>query len=315
MIYNTDFETAAKIVDMYLEKFPRAQSYAVKLTSSYSDSEWTTYHLLTAEEQETLRKCFVRADVELCSLQEVLDKGVAPKELVDKLYENVSAYDFDTIESVDLDNPKKLTNFGIQTIDKEGKLGLKCFTWVELTDEEYKEILAELLVNANHYSINMMVFQKPELAQKIMKRLAFIEEGSHLVKDPFLVDMVELSLDAESILNPFVDVLGLFCSYDSSLKDFAIRNQVGPASCVGDIYSKFTKEGHHHVIMRFVGTKVIIEQISTIPKIKNAYFEVDARNIMNKYGLNTPEEIYPYLKEHFNRKNCYKVLRNDLSGL
>lgn len=314
MTYRTDIEVAARVADMYLEKFPRAQSYAVKLVSSYSRSEWTTYHLFTAEEQEILRKCFARAAAELCTLQEVLDKGYAPKELVEKLHENVSVYDFDTIESVDLDNPKKLTNFGIQTIDTEGNLGLKHFTWVELTDEEYKEILAELLANANHYSINMMVFQKPELAQKIMKRLAFTEEGSHLVKDPFLVDMVELSLDAESILNPFVDVLGLF-DYGSSFRDFAVRNQVGYASGVNDIYSKFTKEGHHHVVMRFVGRRVVIEQIATIPNISEECFEVEARTIMNKYAIRTPEEIYPYLREHFNRKNCYKVLRKDLFGL
>lgn len=314
MTYRKDIEIAARVADMYLEKFPRAQSYAVKLVSSYSFSEWTTYHLFTPEEHAALRKCSVRAAAELCSLQEVFDKGYAPKELVEKLFENVSVYDFDKIESVDLDNPRKLTNFGIQIIDRDGKLGPKEFSMVELSDDEYKEILSNLLANANHYSINMMVFEKPELAQKIMKRLAFIEEGSHLVKDPFLVDMVELSLDAESILNPFVDVLGLF-NEGSPFRDFAVRNQVGPVYGVHDIYSMFTKEGHHHVIMRFVGRKVVIEQIASIPNINEAYFEVDAKTIMDKYGLNTPEEIYPYLKEHFNRKNCFKVLRKDLFGL
>lgn len=315
MIYKMDLEIAAKVADMYLEKFPRTLSYAVKLISNYSEAEWTTYHSFTPEEQAILRKCFAKADVESCSLQEALDKVGASKKLVDKLLENVSCYDFDKIESVDLDNPRKLTNFGIQTIDKDGKFGHKYFTWVELTDHEYKEILTELLANANHYSLNIMVFQKPELAQKIMKRLAFIEEGSHMVKDPFLVDMVELNLDAESILNPFMDVLGLFDNEKLWLKDFAIRNQVVPADGINYIYSKFTKEGHHHVIMKFVGRRVVIEQIATIPNINEASFEVDASTIMNKYRLKTPEEIYPYLKEHFNRKNCYKVLQKDLVGL
>jgi hypothetical protein len=44
------------------------------------------------------------------------------------------------------------------------------------------------------------------------------------------------------------------------------------------------------------------------------YFEFDARIALKKFGLEKPDELYPYLKEHYNTRDCLSRIREFLTG-
>jgi hypothetical protein len=43
-------------------------------------------------------------------------------------------------------------------------------------------------------------------------------------------------------------------------------------------------------------------------------FTVDASVVMEKYGLDAPEDIYPYFKEHYHKADALEQLRKELLG-
>ena len=72
----------------------------------------------------------------------------------------------------------------------------------------------------------------------------------------------------------------------------------------------------YQVCMHFVGRKIQITQ-SGITLMSHRFhdndsFKVEAADIMKKYGLNSPEEIFPYLRENFNSPDCFYRLHQDL---
>ena len=40
-------------------------------------------------------------------------------------------------------------------------------------------------------------------------------------------------------------------------------------------------------------------------------FTVDARELMDKFSLNSPKEILPYLKEHYNTPDCFYRIKKE----
>lgn len=319
LIKNSDKnqECAMRVADLYLEKNPRELYYGADLVSTEDDSEMTYYHSHTDEELEILRKCMAIAKEEDYTLDEILaTEGYT--ELLEKLVTNHSLLPLDLVKSVDLDNPLKYTQFSFQNFQVDGSVRPKRHIDVPLTDEEYKTILAEMLLNSNRYSMNMLVYHKPEIAKAIMAHISYSSCDCIMENyEPFVVDMCEFREVCEKILNPFKDELNLFNSEDKELKEFAHWRQIVPDS--GDLFfcpeAKDGADPEVHVYMHFDGSMVKVHQDTTSDTngtYDSVSFEADAEVVMNRYGLKTPEEILPYLQEYCTTRDCYYILRNEI---
>lgn len=316
-----DQETANKIAAIYLDKFPRNKSYGVTLTSTEDDSEMTFYHTLSDEELEILRECSCIAKEEHCSLDEILSSE-GHDDLLEKLVEHDTSLLLNVVESIDLENPLKFTNFTYQGLKENGELGCKRRIGTDLTDDEFKEILVELLLFSNRYSMNMLVYRKPDLCQKIMKHITYASMDYQIENwNSYIADMYEQKSVCESILNPFKDIIGIFNSKDDRTKKFAIYHQLVP-ECgeLNELYVNYEDHGKDsfHVLMHYEGTKIIISQ-EGITRIKANFhdidsFTIDAYDVMKKYSLEKPEDIYPFLKEKCNSIDCFYTLRKELTN-
>ena len=128
--------------------------------------------------------------------------------------------------------------------------------------------------------------------------------------------MEDLKTACEQILNPFKDVLGIFKSRNMSIRRFAIRNQIIPGcEPAYEIYE--TREGDSfHISMIFQGTDIEFVQEGDIfahGKWNDSdSFTVAAEHIMKSFSLNSPKEIYPYIKSHFNNRDGLQQLREKL---
>lgn len=220
-------EAANQIAGIYLDMYPRKESYGVTLTSSEDASELTLYHTLSDKELEILRECSHIAEEEQFSLGEILE-GEGHLDLIERFLEHDTARPLTIVDSIDLENPLKFTNFSYQVITDNGELGYKTKIGTNLTDDEFKELLAELLFFSNCYSMNMLVYRKPELCQKIIRHITYASMSYEIENcRPYIADMQELKTICESILNPAKDILGIFGSEDSNIKEFAERHQIG----------------------------------------------------------------------------------------
>ena len=306
-------ETAERIVALYLDRFPRKESYGVTLSSSEDDSEMTFYHTLSEEELEILHVCSAIALQEDCTLGEILsDEGY--DELEEKLVAHDTVFPLNIVSAIDLDTPLKFTKFHLQHITEDGSLGSKQTIGVELTDREFKEILIELLLHSKRYSMNMMAYHKPELCQKIMEHLTRasldgITENWH----PFIADMCEHKRICESILNPFIDVLDIFNHEDKAISKFAHQHQIVPEA--GEIYIQTNGTDWFHCVMHFSGTKLEFHQ-EGLTQLSHRFhdlekFSIDGRELMEKFALKTPEEIMTYLKEHYNTPDCFYRIKQE----
>ncbi len=315
-IEQSNLEVAHVIADLYLKQYPRELSYGVKLTSSEDDSELILYHELSKEEIEILKKCSAIAVEEVCTLDEILS-GEGYDELVEKLVEHDTPMDLDIVDSIDLDNPLKFTQFSFQSLNEDGTLGYKRSLGMNLTDDEFKEILEELLLYKNHYSMNMLVYHKPELCQKIMRHLTYASvDYKYENWNFYIADMIEHKEICEKILNPFKDVLGLFKSKDSNIKEFALCHQLVPeCGRFNEIY--INCEGHDvfHVQMHFIGTNICFSQ-EGVTTIRNNFHDVEsftvvAKDVMERFKLETPEDIYPYINEHYNTPDSFYRIKKE----
>lgn len=313
-----DQETANKIATIYLDKFPRKKSFGVTLTSTEDDSEMTFYHSLSDEELEILKKCSCIADEEECSLAEILDNE-GHVDLLEKLVEHDTPMPLNIVKSIDLHNPLKFTNFSYQGLQDNGELGYKSIIGTNLTDDEFKEILVELLLFSNRYSMNMLVYRKPDLCQKITRHIAYASMD-YLFENSnsYIADMHEHKYICESILNPFKDILGIFNSNDDRTKTFAINHQLVPEG--NELYTNYEDHGDDlfHVLMHYKGTRIIISQEGVTRITANFHdldsFTIDANDVMKKYSLEKPEDIYPYLKQKCNNIDCFYMLRKELTN-
>ena len=309
---------ARKIAHLYLNKFPRLYSYGVKLVSSEDDSEGTFYFKLNNEELEVLKGFVNRPEEDLdIDLHEWLE-AEEQNELLDKLLDVYSPFQLNLLSDVDLDHPLKFTRFVVRGQKSDGTLTNPEYIGVDLTDDEYVDIMTDLLKSSNHYSVNMMVYKRPEIAQKIMSHIVGVYlDGIGDYKEPFLCDLYELKVVVKSILDPFEDKLQLFESDDEGITKFVTCNQICPAGAGEEIYSEYSENDSYHCVLNFNGPYMILDQEG----IKDSgewhdtdYFKYDARIALKKFGLEKPEELFPYLKKHYNSRDCLSSIRKFLTG-
>lgn len=309
---------AQKIAHLYLEKFPRPNMYGVDVISSEDDSCGTFYHKLRDEEIAVLRKFANRSEDEQdIGLHEWLECE-GQNELIDKLLDFYSPFQLDLLSDVDIDHPLKFCRFVIRGQKSDGTLTNPEYIGVDLTDDEYVDIMTDLLKSSNHYSVNMMVYKRPEIAQKIMSHIVGVYlDGIGDYKEPFLCDLYELKVVVKSILDPFEDKLQLFESDDEGITKFVTSNQICPAGAGEEIYSEYSENDSYHCVLNFNGPYMILDQEG----IKDSgewhdtdYFKYDARIALKKFGLEKPEELFPYLKKHYNSRDCLSSIRKFLTG-
>lgn len=313
----SDLEVARTIANLYLDKFPRNQSFGITLSSTEDDSELTFYHELSIEEIDVLRKCSTIAFEEDCTIDEILSEE-GHDELAERLVDHGTPLPLNIIDSIDFDNPLKFTRFSFQSINDDGTLGYKRRIGTPLTDDEFKEILIELLLNKNRYSMNMLVYHKPELCQKIIKHITYASMDNQFENwNSYIADMCEHKDICERILNPFKDILNIFNSEDKEISNYALRHQIVPDDD-NEIYANYEETDSFHCLMNFQGTRLVFEQ-EGITSIKGNFhdlecFNIDAKKLMEKFSLKDPKEILPYLKEHYNTPDCFYRIKKEFEA-
>lgn len=305
-----------EIVNLYLKQHPRKLSYGTSLLSSIDDSELTQYKTLEEEELETIRRCRSIAVESGCRLHEVLETE-GTEDLLEKLLAHNTPMLLNILDDVDLETPLKFTDFYVWQQDENYELLPPQRIGMDLTDDEFKLLLAEHLKASNRYSFNILVCDHPSLAQKIMQHMTWYVSGGNLRfgnYNPFICEMREFQTIANSILDPFVDSLGLFESEDSTLKQFAFEHQIVPDSA-NEIYLGNNENDTFHCLVYFEGRKLVFIQ-EGITQINNRmhdyeHFEVDGRTFLERFNLDSPKEIVPYLKEHYNVKGCFYLIKKE----
>lgn len=309
---------AHKIAHLYLDKFPRPNWYGVEMRSTEDDSEGTFYHKLNDKEFEILRGYVNRPEEYYdVGLEEWLE-GEEQKELIDKLLDIHSSYALNLLSDIDLDHPRKYTRLSMRFQKFDGTISDTSYIGIDLTDNEYVDLLSDLLKSDNHYSLNMMVYKKPEIAQRIMSHIVSVFlDGLYDFAEPFLCDLYELKSVAKSILDPFEDKLQLFESEDEEIRNFVARHQINPAGAGEEIFSDYSKNDFFHCVLNFDGPYMYLYQEGT-KRYEEWYdidkFKFDARIALKKFGLEKPEELFPYLKEHYNSRDCLSRIREFLTG-
>ena len=149
----------------------------------------------------------------------------------------------------------------------------------------------------------------PELAQKIMWKLT-----SDWRTEPFVCEMCELKEAVINILDPFKDVLNIFDSQSKDIKKFAIKHQIIENSN-DEIFDETTDNDNFRVGAYFEGQILVLSQYGYIfGGIFGTYhdedeFRIDAQEMMEKFSLDRPGQIIPYLKEHFGTRDAISQLR------
>lgn len=209
-----DRETAHRIAEMYLKKYPRSLSYAVYFESDTGD-ERSYYYELSDEEIEIVRKWEASQELEEdnMSLTNYLE-FVAAEDLLS--FRPMGSYCF--LQYVDLNDTLKYTSFSVQYRNEDGSFSPVNKIGIDLSDDEYIELLEELLLSKNHLSVNMLVDRKPKLAQHIMR--ALIRTDDFEICNPFVCDMDELKSIVHTILDPSIDILHLTTNEDKNIREF-----------------------------------------------------------------------------------------------
>jgi hypothetical protein len=307
---------APRIAELYLKKFPRERKYCITLTSSECANEMSFYHPLSDEEIKILKGW--REDPENeeygISLWEYLEiEGC--DDLTDKLLENPTPMHLDTISDCDMDNPLMFTVFSMQILNDDGTFRNPTYITIPLSDEEYLELLAELIKRSNQLSINMLVYQKPKMGQYIMNCLArgYMDYQFDL-PNPFVCDMYELKHAAKDILDPFTDVLHLFESEDEEIRKFVIEHQI-VENDNDEIFEEHKENDSFHVIAYIESKELVLKQEGVINDgFSGEWHDCDkmriaAKEMMEKFSLDRPGQIIPYLKEHFGTRDAISQLR------
>lgn len=241
-------ESAKKIAELYLERFPRKLCCEVNVGSS---ELILASFLLEVNDDEIaiLRECMKSVDTDslmrrgATTLEAVLkQKGYTDllgrlhkplttdekKKEIEHLSKCFSCELTPHIDSVNVCNPKKYATFGYYEYRGDEAPLNDQFVELPLTDDEFRDILAKCLYTANRYTMNELVADMPMLSQRLM-RMA-MAETCVLLNDnhssPFILDMTEIKSVAARILNPLVDLLGLFKSEDEDINSFLLENQI-----------------------------------------------------------------------------------------
>jgi hypothetical protein len=222
-------EVAHQIATMYLQQHPRSFSYATHLSSSEDESEFTFYHTLSDDEIAIIRQwqdLEYDEDNEEIELQEYLMENHYD-DLLDKLLTHLTPFQLDTLDGCDLDDALQFTNFSIQFLEDDGTLRTPAIIGCPLTDDEFVELLELCLLHSNRLSMNMLVYKKPELAQRLIRHLVWSYCDYQFESyDPSICDLYELKSIARSILDPSTDILHLKDSQDIRIQAFLKENKI-----------------------------------------------------------------------------------------
>lgn len=331
----THKNVSKKIADLYLERFPRKLCCEVYV----GPSELTlASYLLEVNDDEIaiLRECMKSVDTDgLCrrdatTLETVLkQKGYSDllnrlrkpfttdekKKEIEHLCECFSRELTPYINSVNVCDLKKYATFGYFEYRGDYAPRNEQFVELPLADDEFRDILAKCLYSANKYTMNEMIADTPLLSQRLM-RMA-MAETCFLLNDnssPFILDMTEIKSIAARILDPFVDLLGLFKSEDEDIKAFLLENQlIGGEPSSYDFEAVEEEDGSTHLMMtaKFVGTDIEFAKSFADDAER---FTVSAFDVMKRFHLDTPQDIFPFVRCYYNWIEGFHNLRKDLMG-
>lgn len=326
-------ETARKIADLYLESFPRKLCCEVNV----GPSELTLASFLlevTDDEIAILRECMKSVSFDANgwrigkTLEEVLEqKGHTDllnrlrkplscdekKREIEHLSKCFSCKQTPYINYVNVHNLKKYATFGYLEYRGDEAPRNELSVELPLTDDEFRDILAHCLYKANRFTMNDMIADMPLLTQTLT-RIAMAD--TYLSTDgnahPFILDMTEIKSVAARILNPFEDILGLFKSDDEDIKEFLLQNQlIDGESNSYDFETVDEEDGTTQLTMtaKFVGTDIEFAESFADDAER---FIVSALDMQKRFNLATPQDIFPFVRCHYNRTDGFRNLRKDL---
>ena len=219
-------EVAHQIATMYLQQHPRPVKYAVHLCSTEDDSDGIYYHTLSEEEQAIIRKWEADEDGEGLELDEFLETE-NHHELLLRLVENNSLFPLNWVQGCDLNDTLQFTRFSLRLLMDDGTLEKPGYIGVPLTDDEFLELLEQCLLHANRLSMNMLVYKKPELSQRIISHMLRVYlDGMYECHNPTIIELDELKSVARSILDPSTDILHLSGSDDPRIRTFLENHEI-----------------------------------------------------------------------------------------
>lgn len=243
----THKNVSKKIADLYLERFPRGLCCEVNVGPA--ELSLASFLLeVNDDEIAILRECMKYTDADslmrrdATTLEDVLkEKGLTDllsllrkpldtdekKKEIEHLCKCFSSNATPHIKSVNAYDPKKYATFGYLEYRGDDAPRNELSVELPLTDDEFRDILAHCLYKANRFTMNDMIAEMPLLTQKLM-RIAMSD--TYLSTDgnahPFILDMTEIMSVAARILDPLVDLLGLFGSDEEDIKEFLLQNQL-----------------------------------------------------------------------------------------
>lgn len=210
-------EIATRVAKMYVERFPREEHYLVSYCSLDDDWEGYAYKTLSSDEKDIVNawKNDPEGEADGMLLDEYLETH-GHQELLDRLNSYTSDDRVYLLKSVDLNDTRKYMRIEVQECKEVDGKQIKYAYNVPVSDDDFVELLAERIsAMFKAFTFNMMVYKMPELAQSMMKYV--VETTGWDMYDnpnPFAIVMTELEEIAYSILNPGVDVLGIWHSDD-----------------------------------------------------------------------------------------------------
>lgn len=215
-----EVEVAHQIAEMYIQQFPRPQYYPAHLTSSEDASELTLYHKLTKEEIAIIQEFNSDTEYDEGELEDYL-RGKGHQDLLDKLLEHDTPMQLDTLSGCNLNAPEKFTDFSVQYKEEDGSLSRSFIYGCPLSDDEFIELLEQCLLKSNRISMNMLVYRKADVAQRIIRHLVWVFcDYNFETTRPFICELDELKSVAQSILDPSKDILKLSDSNDLRIRAF-----------------------------------------------------------------------------------------------
>lgn len=215
---------ANRIASIYLDQFPRELCYKVEVFGEETGELDFFYMPLSDEMIGKIRECYkISGDLDT-EFPEVWDDILM-------FYSNslYKLFDATCINSVDIEHPLKFTEFSYYQINKKHQVDCQRSAGISLTDEQFKELLVELLIHKNEYTVNMLAYEKPELAGDVLYKLDnAVYDWKMINTKPTAYDFSELKGICYRILNPFQDILHLFDADDEELRRFALSHQIVP---------------------------------------------------------------------------------------
>lgn len=168
-INKSEEQVADMIIDLYMEKHPRTEKYAVTLASTEDDSEITYYQPLTEEEKKMIAD--INSDIEEDEyLEEYLVCEEGGQELIDKLIDVESPFMLNILKGCDLNDMQKFSVVKIN-VEDEGDITKRMYASTMLSDIEFRQMMKLYMMNQNRMSVNMLAYLMPEFTRKMMEHI------------------------------------------------------------------------------------------------------------------------------------------------